>query len=92
MKLVDLYEATSEFKTLEKHKVALSDEERAACMKSKAVWHFNGKDKPNPAVWKSVNPKTNKTTFVTNTHRAYNTASTLKGAIGRFHSFIKDTA
>lgn len=92
MKLTDLFEAASEFQTLQKHKVPLTDEERAKCMKEKAVWHFTGDNKPTPAVWKSVNPKSEKTTYITNTHRAYNTAPTLKGAIGRFHSFIKSTA
>ena len=81
-----------DFKSLEKHKTPLTDEERKECMDKKAVWHFSHLKSPSPAVWKSVNPKTGKTTFVTNTHRAYNTASTLKGAIGRFHKFIKSTA
>jgi hypothetical protein len=59
-------------------------------MDKKAVWHMNGGG-PSPAVWKSVN-KDGKVTYVTHTHRAYNTAPTLKGAIGRFHKFIKGTA
>ena len=79
------------FKNLKKNQVKLTPEERAEVMDRKAVWHFNG-GSPSPAVWKSVHPKTGKTTFVTNTHRAYNIAPTLKGAIGRFHSFIKGTA
>lgn len=92
MVLGELYEAASEFQKLQKHKKPLTDEERAQCMKTDTVWHFNGDNKPTPAVWKSVNPKTGKTTFITNTHRAYNTAPTLKGAIGRYHKFIKSTA
>lgn len=80
-----------EFKDLQKNKQPLTPEERKIVMDKKAVWHFNG-GAPSPAVWKSVNPKTNKVTYVTHTHRAYNTAPTLKGAIGRFHSFIKSTA
>lgn len=81
----------SEFEKFKDNRVELTKEERAEVMKQKAVWHFNGGN-PSPAVWKSVNPKTKKVTFITHTHRAYNTASTLKGAIGRFHKFIKDTA
>lgn len=90
MKLQELFEA-SEFKKLEKNKQPLTPEEREQCINSKAVWHFNGQGQ-SPAVWKSVDPKTGKKTYVTNTHRAYNTAPTLRGAIGRFHKFIKSTA
>jgi hypothetical protein len=86
----------SEFKKLKKNQVPLTPEERAECINRKAVWH-NGIGKGTvhatvPAVWKSVNKKTGKVTYITNTHRAFNTAPTLKGAIGRFHSFIKSTA
>ena len=90
LELTMLLEA-SDFKKLEKNKVDLTPEERKIVMDKKAVWHFNGGN-PSPAVWKSVDPKTKKITYVTNTHRAYNTAPTLKGAIGRYHSFIKGTA
>lgn len=85
-------EAKSEFEKLEQHKVPLDPEERDLCMKRDAVWHFSHLNKPTPAVWKSKNPNTGKHTYVTNTHRAYNTASTLKGAIKRYHDFIKGTA
>lgn len=92
MVLGELYEAANEFKRLKKNEVALDKDERKQCMDKKAVWHFSHLNSPTPAVWKSVDPKTGKKTFITNTHRAYNTAPTLKGAIGRFHSFIKSTA
>ena len=82
---------SSEFKKLQQNKVPLTPEERKIVMDRKTVWHFNGRA-PSPAVWKSVDPKTKKTTYITHTHRAYNTAPTLKGAIGRYHSFIKSTA
>lgn len=81
----------SKFETLKKNKKPLSDEEHEECLKKKAVWHHGQNGAPSPAVWKSVN-KDGKTTYVTNTHRAYNTASTLKGAIGRYHKFIKGTS
>lgn len=80
------------FKKLQENKVPLSPEERDLVMKRKAVWHHGPNGEETPAVWKSFDKKTGKTTFVTNTHRAYNTATTVKGAIGRYHSFIKGTA
>ena len=81
----------SDFDQLKKNKKPLTTEEREECLKKKAVWHHGNNGAPSPAVWKSVN-KNGKTTYVTHTHRAYNTASTLKGAIGKYHSFIKGTA
>ena len=60
-------------------------------MDKKAVWHRGPGGQESPAVWKSVD-KNGKTTYVTHTHRVYNTARTLKGAIGRYHRFIKSTA
>ena len=84
-------ERKSHFEVLKKNKVALTDEERQKCLDTDTVWNFT-QNKPTPAVWKSVNPKTKKVTYVTNTHRAFNTAPTLKGAISRYHNFIKGTA
>ncbi len=79
-----------DFKTLKKNKVKLSEEEREKAIKADAVWHFAGENNPVCAIWKSeVNGKTY---YGTNTHRAFNTASTLKGAISKYHSFIKGTA
>ena len=89
MSLIKL--AGSEFKKLQKNKVSLTPEERAEVMARKAVWHMNGGG-PSSAISKSVDPKTGKVTYYTYTHRAYNTAPTLKGAIARFHNFIKGTA
>lgn len=82
----------SSLEVLEANKVPLNEEEYDLVMKRKAVWHHGPNGKESPAVWKSVNPKNKKTTFVTNTHRAYNKASTIKGAISRYHKFIKGTA
>ena len=83
-------ESGPEFKTLKKNKVALSKEERAEVMKAKATWNHGPKGQPTPAVWKSV--VDGKTWYVTNTHRAMNSAKTLKGAINKYHNFIKSTA
>ena len=90
--IILLEKRKSEFQKLKDNKVALDKEERAEVMKRKATWHHGPKGKLSPAVWKSVNKKTGKKTYVTNTHRAYQTAPTLKGAIGKYHSFIKSTA
>lgn len=81
----------SHFQVLKDNKVPLTKDERATVMKDKAVWHQGSGGKASPAVWKSKDSQ-GKTVFVTNTHRAYNTAPTLKGAINRFHKFIKGTA
>jgi len=86
------------FKVYKENKIPLTEEERKKVFKSNAVWHYASSKDPNTgrkvrkvsAIWKSV--VNGKTTFGTNTHRAFNTASTLKGAINRFHGFIKGTA
>lgn len=65
--------------------------ERAKVMSADAVWHHGPNGEPTPAVWKSVD-KTGKVTYVTNTHRAWRSRPTLRGAINTFHSFIKTTA
>ncbi len=92
MKVTDilLEKKKSDFQKLQDNKVDLTPEERKECMDKKAVWHHGPNGGPSPAVWKSE--QDGKTTYVTHTHRAYNTAPTLKGAIGRFHKFIKSTA
>lgn len=92
MKIHELLIEGKEFKTLKKNKVQLDPEEREKCMAKKAVWNHAPGGGESPAVWKSKDPKTGKMTYVTNTHRAYNTAPTLDGAIGRYHKFIKGTA
>lgn len=78
------------FDVLKSNRKPLADEERAKCLKEKAVWHLSNQDKPTPAVWRSEVGGT--TYYITNTHRAYNVAPTLEGAIGRFHKVIKQTA
>lgn len=92
MKVLDLMERASPFEVLKKNKKPLTDEERNLVMDRQAVWHHGPRGEATSAVWKSVHPKTGKVTFVTHTHRAYNTAPTVKGAIARYHNFIKGTA
>jgi len=82
----------SPFQILKDNGKPLSPAERNECLKRKAVWHNSPDGKPSPAVWKSVHNMTGKITYITNTHRAYNTAPSLKGAISRYHKFIKGTA
>ena len=79
------------FKQLQSNKVPLTDEERDQCLADKAIWHHGPGGKPTAAVWKAKD-KNGTMTYVTNTHRAFNTASTLNGAIKRYHDFIKGTA
>jgi hypothetical protein len=86
-----LTEAKNEFKKLQDNKVPLTDEERKQVMDADATWHHGPNGEATPAVWKSEN-KNGKVTYITNTHRCYNIAPTLKGAIGKYHSFIKGTA
>ncbi|TET67579.1 MAG: hypothetical protein E3J56_12720 [Candidatus Aminicenantes bacterium] len=84
-------ERKSSFQILKENKIPLTEEEREIVMKKKAVWHFGHDGKPSSAIWKSKNSK-GEITYVCNTHRAYNIAKTLLGAISRFHKFIKGTA
>ncbi len=78
------------FDVLKKHKKKMTEEERSEVMNAKAVWHHGPNGEETPAVWKSV--VEGQEWFVTNTHRAYNVMSTIKGAIDRYHRFIKLTA
>jgi len=82
----------TDFQKLQDNKIPLTPEEREEVMKKKTVWHHGLNGKATPAVWKSVNPKTKKVTYTTNTHRAYNIALTLQSAINKYHKFIKGTA
>lgn len=91
MRFLEYLNECSEFEALEKNKVPLTSEEEQEVMNKRAVWNHGPNGEEVPAVWKSVNKK-GKTTYVTNTHRAFNTSPSLKGAIGRYHKFIKGTA
>ena len=86
-----LFERKNSFEVLKANKIPLTPEERDLVMKSNATWNFGPNGEASPAVWKSKDSK-GKVTFVTHTHRAYNTAPTVKGAINRYHKFIKSTA
>lgn len=81
----------SSFEVLQDNKIALTKEERQEVMDAKAVWHHGPNGEETPAVWKSKDSK-GKIVYVTNTHRAYRSSSTLKGAIREYHDFIKGTA
>jgi len=80
----------SEMEKLKKNKKPLTDEEYKEVMKAKAIWHHGPNGEATPAVWKSV--KDGKEIFITNTHRAAASSPTLKGAINKYHNFIKGTS
>lgn len=92
-------EAKTEFQKLEDNKVPLTDDERKECFRKDAVWGYGSsinpvtgkKEQKVCAVWKSKN-KNGDITYITNTHRAYNTAKSLKSIINKYHNFIKGTA
>lgn len=81
----------SSFQVLKENRKPLNKTERSEVMKRGAVWHQGKNGAPSPAIWKSENSKGD-TVFVTNTHRDYGKAPTLKGAINKFHRGIKQTA
>ncbi len=81
----------TDFKALKKNKIKLTDDERDQAMKAGAVWHPSNHPKSVCAIWKSKTAG-GKTVFGCNTHRVYQTAPTLKGAIKKFHDVVKDSA
>ena len=95
MKLQELFESTmlseSAFEKLKKNKKPLSADERELVMSGKAVWHHGPKGEATPAVWKSIDKKGN-ITYITNTHRLYQTSSTLKGCVKKYHDVVKGTS
>lgn len=91
MRLAELFEASLDYKALKKNKVPLTDEERATVMKADAVWHHGPNGEATPAVWKGKK-KSGEVVYVTNTHRLYQTAPSLKGAINKYHTVVKATA
>ena len=91
MKLINLFEAASEFKILKKNKQTLSDEERDQAINAGAVWHHGPNGEETCAIWKSKRAN-GKVVYICNTHRCYQTAPTLKGAVRKFHDVVKGTA
>lgn len=86
---IQFIEQKSEFNVLKSNKIPLTDQEREIVFKKKAIWHFN--DKPTSAVWKSK--KSNgEIVYGCNTHRCYQIAKTLNGAISKFHKVVKGTS
>jgi len=88
--VIFLIEEGYEFKTLKDNKKPLTDEERDEVMKAKATWHHGPNGEETPAVSKAI--VRGETVYFTYTHRAFQSAPTLKGAIKAYHDFIKETA
>lgn len=91
LRQAQLFEAkrSPDMKTLKKHKVKLTDEERDQVMKAGAVWHQGPGGGESPGVWKSV--VNGKVWYVCNTHRTMAAKPTLRGAIAAF-DFIQSTS
>jgi len=85
---------------LKKNKIPLTDEERKEVFKKDAVWAYASSIDPNTgkkvqkvsAVWKAKDLNSKDIIYVTNTHRAANTAKSLNAIINKYHNFIKGTA
>ena len=91
-KLKTILERKSHFQVLKNNQVPLTDEERDIAMKAKATWNHGPNGEATCAVWKSVDEKTGKVTYITNTHRCSGFSKTLEGCINKYHRFIKGTA
>lgn len=104
MSLIKIAKSNYTLKELKDLRVELTRKEFNEIMDRKAIWHHGPNNEETPAVWKAQDVKKsikeagrNKTPeikylYITNTHRAFATSPTLKGAISRFHNFIKGTA
>jgi hypothetical protein len=90
MHLSILSESGPQFDTLEKSKVNLTDGERDRVMKAKAVWHFGSNGKPSPAIKKAI--IRGKIYYYCNTHRCYQSAKTLSGAIKKFFDIVEPSS
>ena len=75
--------------TLKDNRTDLDDAERKEVMRKGAVWPHGPAGKPTPGVWKSV--IRGRTWYVSNTHRCYRAARSLKKAIRDF-AYVKTTA
>lgn len=104
MSLIKLAKSNYTLKELKDLRIELTRQEFDEIMDRKAVWHHGPNNEETPAIWKAQDVKKSikiagKTLcpkpaflYVTNTHRAFATSETLKGAINKFHRFIKGTA
>ena len=97
MSLIKLAKTHYKMKDLQKYRTELTKSELDEVFKRKAVWHHGQNGEETSAIWKAQvfdNLKSCKPefTYITNTHRAMATSPTLKGAINKYHSFIKGTA
>ena len=90
MRLSLLSESGPQFDTLEKNKVKLTDDERERTLKAKAVWSFGPGGKPSPAIKKAV--VHGETYYYCNTHRCYQSAATLAGAIKKFFDVVEPSS
>jgi hypothetical protein len=90
MRLCLLSESGPQFDTLEKSKVELTDAERERVMTAKAVWHFGSDGKPSPAIKKAI--IRGKIYYYCNTHRCYQSAKTLSGAIKKFFDVVEPSS
>ena len=90
MKLYELLLESPDIKTLQKNKIALTDEERKKVMDAGATWNHGPNGEETPAVWKGKDKKDN-IWFVCSTHRACQIKDTLPKAI-KSYDFIKTTA
>jgi hypothetical protein len=79
-----------DFKNLQKHKVALTSDERSKAMNAGATWHHGPNGERTCGIWKSDDKK-GKIRYVCNTHRCYQSKETLSQAITAF-KFVKTTA
>jgi len=86
-----LTEGRVNFESLIANKIPLEPEERERAMKAGAVWHPANHDKPTCAIWKSKKAN-GKIVYGCHTHRVFQVADTLAGAIKKFHKVVKDTA
>jgi hypothetical protein len=104
MSLIKLASKHYKMKDLRKDRVELSKNELDEVFKNKAVWHHGTNGEETSAIWKAYDMKkalaadkgkhapVMKYCYITNTHRAMSVSPTLKGAINKYHSFIKGTA
>lgn len=90
MKLEHIVEALN-FKKLKERKVPLTPEEREKAMKAGAVWHPSNHSKPVCAIWKSKKANGD-VVYGCNTHRVFQVADTLDGAIKKFHDVVEPSA